>query len=278
MAFKVYVAGSSKEIERVRSVMAQLIEGGCEITHDWTRSVDEAIAAGFGNNSDADVPVRVRRECADKDIEAIRWSHAVLFLGSDEHNSRGAHVELGVGIGTQKILCAVGGDHTIFTDATGVYHTETDGQGIEYILWCAQNFVPVLEGPARPSLTELVARNLAWAHSKGWDDSLCAGLAHLSGDDDDERYVEPVKVDRNGVLAKLALIHTEISEAVEHVRDDNYTIHYKDGKPDGMVVELADAMIRIFHLCGELGLPLEAAVLEKMAYNESRPNKHGRKA
>lgn len=281
MAFSVYVAGSSKEIDRVRAVMAALIEGGCEIAYDWTQSVDEARIAGFSNNSDADVPFEVRRKCADDDIAAVKRSNAVLFLGSNANNSRGAHVELGVGIGREKIVVAVNGKHTIFTDATGVYHTETDAEGIMHVLWLARNYVPTPAALTGPSLTELVARNLEWAHSKGWNEPLCERAARPRYDPITYEVLrqEPLAVDRNGVLAKLALIHSEVSEAVEHVRDDKYTIHYAEGnKPDGMVVELADVLIRIFHLCGELGLPLEAAVLEKMAYNASRPSKHGRKA
>lgn len=48
-------------------------------------------------------------------------------------------------------------------------------------------------------------------------------------------------------------------------------------KPEGVAVELADAVIRIADLCGHLGIDLEAAIALKMDYNETRPFKHGKR-
>lgn len=77
-----------------------------------------------------------------------------------------------------------------------------------------------------------------------------------------------IKGDRHVVPAKLCLIHSEISEAMEgHRKDlmDDKLPHRK------MVeVELADALIRIADLAGALGLDLGAAVVEKMEYNANR--------
>lgn len=82
---------------------------------------------------------------------------------------------------------------------------------------------------------------------------------------------------------RIALMHTELSEALEHLRDGvdpAEIIYVKDkhgrNKPDGVVVELADAVIRIMDFCGIHGAPLERAILEKMAYNEGREFRHGR--
>ena len=77
----------------------------------------------------------------------------------------------------------------------------------------------------------------------------------------------------------LALIHSEISEALEEARKGkNVTeIRYEDNKPEGFGVELADAVIRIADLCGSLGIDLEEAILLKMNYNKNRPYLHGKK-
>ena len=83
----------------------------------------------------------------------------------------------------------------------------------------------------------------------------------------------------------IALIHSELSEALEEWRKgvDLQRIYYsqhpesKFNKPEGFSVELADAIIRICDVCGELNLPLERALAEKMEFNKTRPYRHGGK-
>lgn len=77
------------------------------------------------------------------------------------------------------------------------------------------------------------------------------------------------------VLARLALVHSEVSEACEAVRSDSYTTYLENGKPEGVAVELADAIIRIMDVCEALGLDLEAAIEAKLNYNATRPHRHG---
>ncbi|MAH45366.1 hypothetical protein CMI37_06030 [Candidatus Pacearchaeota archaeon] len=79
---------------------------------------------------------------------------------------------------------------------------------------------------------------------------------------------------------KLALIHSEVSEALEEYRvNDVKTVYIrdKDQKPEGFVYELADIVIRIADLCGKLDLNLEDALKTKMAFNKDRPYRHGNK-
>jgi len=72
---------------------------------------------------------------------------------------------------------------------------------------------------------------------------------------------KPEEVD---IPEKIALIHSELSEALEAYR-------YKkiDGK-DGMKEELSDALQRLLHLCGILGIDIEEEVLKKIESNRDR--------
>lgn len=83
----------------------------------------------------------------------------------------------------------------------------------------------------------------------------------------------------------LALIHSEVSEALEDVRN-GYFSHYIDGngKPCGLMSELADIAIRVFDLSEKLRLTglcsqsLGEAIIQKMLYNDTRSYKHGNKS
>lgn len=76
-------------------------------------------------------------------------------------------------------------------------------------------------------------------------------------------YDEPIETG-----TKLALIHSEVSEALEADRK---------GNADNFAEELADVCIRIFDLCGSRNIDLEKAITEKMEFNKTRPHKHGGK-
>jgi NTP pyrophosphatase (non-canonical NTP hydrolase) len=80
---------------------------------------------------------------------------------------------------------------------------------------------------------------------------------------------EPANVDRDLVLAKIALIMSELGEAVEAVREENL------GNLDE---ELVDVIIRTFDLAGSLSLDMDSAYVHKMEKNRHRIFMHGKKA
>jgi NTP pyrophosphatase (non-canonical NTP hydrolase) len=73
----------------------------------------------------------------------------------------------------------------------------------------------------------------------------------------------------------LALIHSEISEALEAIRHKNPP---DDKIPEfsGVEAELADCIIRIMDMAPARHWRIGEALVAKMAYNEGRPYKHGK--
>lgn len=77
----------------------------------------------------------------------------------------------------------------------------------------------------------------------------------------------------------LMLVVSELAEALEELRNGKAMPAIRfgpDGKPEGFTVELADAVIRLADLCGRYQLPLLSALRVKLAYNRTRPYKHGK--
>lgn len=81
----------------------------------------------------------------------------------------------------------------------------------------------------------------------------------------------PVRSEQDEVITKMAkigLMHSELSEALEGERKnlmDDHLPHRKMAE-----VELTDALIRIFDYAGRYGYDLEGAYQDKMAYNAQR--------
>jgi len=74
---------------------------------------------------------------------------------------------------------------------------------------------------------------------------------------------------------KIALMHSELSEALEADRK-GITADDKIPAYTGLEAELADVVIRIMDFAGHHQLRLGEAIIEKLAYNTTRPFKHGK--
>ncbi len=72
----------------------------------------------------------------------------------------------------------------------------------------------------------------------------------------------------------IALIHSEISEALESLRHGNPPDEHLP-EYAGVEVELADAIIRIMDFGEARGYRIAEAVEAKIVYNATRPHKHG---
>lgn len=99
------------------------------------------------------------------------------------------------------------------------------------------------------------------AKSKGW---------HPEADQDDALTIDLI-------LSKVALIHSELSEAVEELRMGRARLWYDDKKPEGFGVEIADAVIRCYDLAGMLNIDLDKMIELKHNYNTTRSARHGGK-
>ena len=107
------------------------------------------------------------------------------------------------------------------------------------------------------TLTEMAEEVYEFEKSKGWQPN-------------DNRFPE-----------SLALLHSEVSEALEAFREIKFVERTRDdGKPDDVASELADVFIRLLSTWHQFlpELSLEDEYERKMKYNSTRSWRHGGKS
>jgi hypothetical protein len=104
------------------------------------------------------------------------------------------------------------------------------------------------------TLAEIALRAHATACEKGWHDR---PMRTYRVNVESREYYE---INHDAVLRSHALIHSEISEAIDELHAGRLDLRIEDGKPEGLVVELADVVIRICDTMQALGLACDPSV------------------
>lgn len=82
--------------------------------------------------------------------------------------------------------------------------------------------------------------------------------------------------DPRAVTEKLCLVHSELSEALEELRDGNPE-RVVNGKPEGVGAECIDVLVRTLHILHKRGVDIDALMRAKLEFNKGRGYLHGRK-
>ncbi len=115
----VYVAASSKELGRAKTVMSMLRNAGHTVTHDWPAIIE---ARGMANPVDATEDERW--DWAIDDLAGVAKAD-VLWLLVPAENGAGAFVELGYALARKKpVICSGPFLRSIFTAMAVCYDSD----------------------------------------------------------------------------------------------------------------------------------------------------------
>jgi len=110
---KVYIAGSSKEISRVRKWIAALRAAGYEITCDWTIDVEAAQKLGRLPTDEEAIPLAIM------DMNGV-LNATILWMLRPDTESTGVHSEIGIALGWNEAIKRFGvGEERLVTIASG---------------------------------------------------------------------------------------------------------------------------------------------------------------
>jgi NTP pyrophosphatase (non-canonical NTP hydrolase) len=90
---------------------------------------------------------------------------------------------------------------------------------------------------------------------------------------------EALEADRQNKHARLQdFFMCQIINRANHTinSDDFDNVSFEDCVKDTFEDEIADSFIRLFDLCGEMGIDIEKHIELKMQYNLTRPYKHAK--
>jgi len=124
---KLYIAGSSQDLPRVKELMTRFQDAGYTLTHDWTTYFDE-------------VP-KDYTHFARLDLVGIQAAEYIIFLYERDLPYRGTHTELGLAISWRK-PCLILGEYAhknIFTRLENMYFFKKEEEILEY-LYMLENY------------------------------------------------------------------------------------------------------------------------------------------
>ena len=116
-------------------------------------------------------------------------------------------------------------------------------------------------------ISQLVEQAHKNAKEKGFWNDWYFGAVKISDMSAAEKLM--IDTDKNNAIAtRLALIHSEVSEALEALRV---------GDMENFAEELGDIMIRVADLAGGLNIDLEGEIEKKMEKNKARGYMHNKR-